>query len=459
MKKHLFFIALFFVSVGLSAQSWTQQNTNFGGSSIYAKQICIVDQNIVWIKGANGVGGSQIRAFSRTNNGGTTWSATIANGFTSTVYPKFFAAASYNNAFAVASDTVSHQASFWKTTDGGATWSTVSGVLNNSPTTFADGVYFWDGSKGFCYGDPVSNEFEIYTTSDGGTTWTPVAGANISDPSAADEYGMNVMYCGTVVPGTGVAYFATNKGRIFKTTDYGANWAVTTAAPFTTVTDYIYVIASSANYIIAGNMDGGSGVYDWKYSSDGGGTWQAFVPSGSFYDTQLCYVPGTSNTFVSVGAVDPLGVSHSPDGGANWTDYTDLLLQFSGNNIQATSCAFYSATLGWVGNFDHDGVVNSILKYDGIVGIDNSYQMVNGNDLNIYPNPGTGNVFFAVNGPNKEDINITVYDVTGKMIFQQVLNVGGTSVTSYDFSELSKGLYIVNVKSVNENYNKKLVIN
>ncbi len=462
MKKNLLFIALFFASIGLNAQYWTQQNTNFTGTAIGVDQVSIVDSNIVWVNGFNGSGtGSRIKAFSRTQDGGTTWTTGTYAGFGATVYPYVLTAASYTTAFAVAMDTASSVASFWQTTDGGTTWTTVASALNGA-SSFADGVKFWNSTQGFCYGDPVNSEFEIYTTNDGGTTWTAVPGANIPDPSASDEYGYNGFDCAAIVPG-GIGVFLTNKGRVLKTIDYGATWTTTTDPYTTAASGKIY--ASSANYIIIANWATSSSTsFTWKYTTDGGTTWQTFAPSGAFYDFQMCYVPGSPNMFVSTSpnAQGALGVSYSFDGGLNWTDYLDALLQPSGSNIQCLGVGFCNAKIGWVGNYDQGGVINSILKYYNPNASDGSgvqTYSINGNDVQIYPNPSCGEVNFLVNGANKENINVKIFDIAGKMIFEKNLNVSGVSNTSFDFSELSKGLYVVNVSTVKENFIKKLIIN
>ena len=457
MKKNVLFIALFLFSIGLSAQ-WSQQNTNMTGATpVGVDQISIVDSNIVWINGYNASGtGSRIKAMAKTNNGGATWVASDYSSFPATVYPCVLTAVDYDKAFCVALDTVSSVASFWQTTDGGTTWTLVTGIMNDGSNTFADGVKFWGDGKGFCYGDPVSNIFDIYTTSNSGTTWTKVPDANIPAPLSG-EYGYNGADCATIVSG-GVGFFLTNMGRVYKTTDYGLTWTV--SAPFTTAAGG-KIYASSANYTILANLASSSSPsYTWKYTSNGGATWLDFVPAEPFYQTGMSYVPGTPNTFVTTGApISLMGVAYSSDGGLTWTDFSDPLLQYQGGNIQCLAVGFYDASIGWVGNFDTTSTINSILKYNNPGATVGIYTYVQENDLNIYPNPSNGQVIFAMNGASNEDVNIKVIDITGKMIFERTLNVSGVSNTSYDFSDLPKGIYIVNISSGNDNITKKLVIN
>ncbi|HNW98783.1 MAG TPA: T9SS type A sorting domain-containing protein [Bacteroidales bacterium] len=460
-KSVLFFIAVF-ISLGLNAQYWSQQNTNMTGATyVGVDQVSVVDSNIVWVNGMNGAGGAFIKAHARTNDGGATWEAGTYNGFDTYTKACVLAASDYNNAFCVAIDTAASTASFWQTTDGGANW-TMPAILNGG-STFADGVYFWDSNKGFAYGDPVSSEFDIYTTTNGGASWDDVPGANIPDAASSSEYGYDGSNCGCVVPG-GIGFFLTNAGNIYKTIDYGATWSKTPAKPFTAIASSGVVYASSENYIIVGSYNSTSQGWEWQYTTDGGTTWAlCAAASGAFYEYQMCYVPGTTNTFVATSPFSStiVGVGYSEDGGLNWTDFQDATyLQPGGSNIQCLGVDFYDITMGWVGNYDQAGSINSsILKYDNPnagAGI-NTYS-VNGNDFRVYPNPSNGQVYFAVNGPNNDNVVLNVYDVTGNLIFTITLNALNSSVYSYDFSGLSKGVYVAKISGKNTSVVHKLTI-
>ncbi len=366
MKTLFSSFALFFFSIGLNAQHWSQQNTQMAGTYTAVNQVSVVDSNIVWVNGWNGSNqGGFIKAMARTKDQGTTWIPGSYAGLGTYVRPTDLCGVSYNKAFCVAYDTAAGVGSFWKTTNGGTSWTIVAGVLNNGTTSFADGVKFWDHGKGFCYGDPVNNYFEIFTTSDSGSTWNPVNISHIP-VSLSGEYGYNGSMCASIVPG-GAGFFITNKGRVFKTIDYGATWELTPTTPYSSVSSG-KIFASSASYCLFGNFPTSSStVESWKYTANGGVTWDTLVPTGNFYRYQLCYVPGTANTFVATSPYTTRGISSSSDGGKTWTDFTDTaFLQPEGANIQCLGVGFYNSEIGWVGNYTQPFSYNSILKYSSL---------------------------------------------------------------------------------------------
>jgi len=461
MKKLLLIATAIIISLGMNAQAvWTQQNTNFTNapSAIGVDQVVVVDQNIVWVKGFNGSGiGGDIKAFSRTNNGGTLWTAGNITQLAANEMPYVLGASSYLNAYIVVMDTISYATSLWATADGGTTWVKKTNMFVGG-SSFANGVRFWDAQKGFCHGDPVGGIFEIYTTNDGGLTWT--ANPNAPVPVPASEYGYNGFDCMAVVPG-GVGFIMTDHGRVLRTADYGATWAATPTAPFpNAVYGSNKIYASSANYIICAAYTTASGTWQWKYTSDGGTTWNNYAPAGAFYDFSMCYVPGSMNMFVatSPNINTSMGVSYSTNGGLNWTDFTDPLLQPLGSNIQCLGVGFASQQVGWIGNYDQNGAINSILKFQDLTAGNNVLSTVNRNDFNIFPNPSNGIVNLSLNGPNTENALIEIYDIMGKLIFSAKLNVNTNNNVQYDFSAYGKGMYFINIKSGNDIKTEKLII-
>jgi hypothetical protein len=80
--------------------------------------------------------------------------------------------------------------------------------------------------------------------------------------------------------------------------------------------------------------------------------------------------------------------------------------------------------------------------------------------LNVYPNPATNNVNVAFNLNSESAINVSVTDLTGKVVYTNNLGTqtAGTHKVNIDTQALSKGMYMVNFKANNVVSTQKLVI-
>ena len=211
MKKIFTLLVMLIVAFGVKAQ-WIAQSTGFATANTRISGISIVNPLIVWAAGTDEIYSNYIQQYTKTVNGGNTWtpgtitftgSSTcgIANlcAFNDTVcYAAMYPGAASNGGYIA------------KTTNGGTTWS-----IANSPSyssSWLNFVYFFDVNNGVCVGDPnTSHQFIIYTTTNGGTSWTQVPVGNI--PIA------NTGECGIVnifnAKGDTI-WFGTFQGRIYK---------------------------------------------------------------------------------------------------------------------------------------------------------------------------------------------------------------------------------------------------
>ena len=85
MKKTLLFLMSLVLTIGVQAQ-WMIQSPNFPDESTGVKYISIVNDDIVWISAYDGSSTSEHRQnFSKTIDGGTTWTAGMIDVESSTV--------------------------------------------------------------------------------------------------------------------------------------------------------------------------------------------------------------------------------------------------------------------------------------------------------------------------------------------------------------------------------------
>lgn len=78
------------------------------------------------------------------------------------------------------------------------------------------------------------------------------------------------------------------------------------------------------------------------------------------------------------------------------------------------------------------------------------------NNIDVFPNPANEEVNINLYNSKNNKITIELYNLEGKLI-KQLSNYENT--TSINISDLSKGVYIIKIKSLDKLYSKKLIIN
>ena len=73
------------------------------------------------------------------------------------------------------------------------------------------------------------------------------------------------------------------------------------------------------------------------------------------------------------------------------------------------------------------------------------------NDFEIYPNPSTG-VYHLQFGEELNNAEITITDISGKIIYQNTIN------GIIDISDNADGIYFLTIKSENKVFNSKLIL-
>ncbi len=431
--------------------AWLPQATGFSQKSVGINYISIVNPDVVWANAYDGSGnGKNLLAFTKTVDGGDTWKPGKYNGVPSAYKVSCLTAVDSLEAWVAlySTDAAVGNGGIYATTDGGKSWTHQTSAAFDNKNSFPDIVYFWNDKVGVCMGDPVNNYFEIYTTTDGGKNWIPVPTANIPLALFSGEYGYTNLYAVS----DSIIWFGTNKGRVFKSTDRGYHWTVSSTGLSDLSTlgfhnDSIGV-ASYTSY----NQDGSISGFQMVKSTDGGKTWKTVSPSGIYYKSDLAVVPHAPGMLVSTGISQKMsmnGSSYSLDEGNTWTQLDD--------SIQYTSVKFYNSAVGWAGGFNESATLRGIWKWLGIPTAVKK-MVVGENELKIYPNPSTGIVHFFV-PKAKKNFELSIFDINGKRVRHvKAMLINSTHLYTLDLGMLKKGLYIAVLQEGKNVSQKKFMI-
>lgn len=423
-----------------ASSAWIEQVSGFASMYRGAYEITIVDENVVWSTAIDGTNGSAVNEFTKTTDGGTTWTpGTISapSGFA----PANISAVSATKAWVSLYPTSAAGGKVYVTNDGGATWTHQTTATFSNSASFLNIVHFFNENDGYCMGDPINSEFEIWTTNNGGTTWTLVPGANIPNPLSG-EMGWTSIYDAY----GDVSWFGTNKGRIYKTTDKGLTWTVLTPGltdiSKVTFNDSMNGIAQQITY---NTSTGAITAFNMKSTTDGGTTWNTVTPAGSIWKGDIDGVPGVPGKFYSVGSNGtgqgaPQGSSYTLDFGATWMPID--------TGVQYLSVKFLEEGLGWAGGFSLNATQGGIYKWDNTVAVPIAEEL--NNEIVLYPNPSNGiiNIKGLTNGV------VTIYNLIGKVVYNNTIS----NNESIDLNSLSKGIYIAKIQEGNNISNIKFII-
>ncbi len=464
MKKQLLSISILGFALSVAAQtvspSWsTVQNANYSITTAGTKLLDAVSPNVVWATGYDGMApGLAYNFFTTTNNGGATFTSGNVFADTNSYIISNIEGIDANTAWVSAYvKSTQDRGALYYTNNGGASWQKGSDTLmfSTAGVSFADFVCFLTPHTGIALGDPIGSTFEMYRTKDGGATWAAVAGTAIPNATSG-EYGLTNSYT-KLENDTNRIWYGTNKRRIFRSTDAGQTWSVSTisGAPASMyVNDIAFV--NPTNGLVLGTTSSGTVVTYYLFkTADGGATWTSISPlSTNLGHNDLCAIPGTS-WFASAGAgTGNQVISYSTDNGMTWNSW-------GGASVQYLSIDFVDNQNGWAGSFEdvpniNGGMDGGIFKYSDVpLGISNIAPPRN---ISVYPNPSNGNI--TVKLPvAKQGMTLTVMNTMGQIIFQEnIKNIYPSADFNLNLQDLPTGVYVIKMNVGEEVYVSKIDI-
>lgn len=425
MKKLLL---VCFLSLGIfsSFGQFVPQPLNYPGMGYWPYHISISDMEHVWIGTIQEFGDPY--SFSvRTIDGGESWN------FDSIPVPGVPRCTSIcewdtNTCFFVFTDGLAGGGTIWKTEDGGETWTNM--VTTQFVGGFANFYHAFSADTGVAMGDPTDGYFEIQVTNNAGATWTRVPSSNIP-AILAGEIGLADAYSAV---GNSI-WFATSKGRCFRSVDRGITWDVSEIVP-----------GSMADYDVCFSTEQ-KGVFFRKdaitskiaVTGDGGVNWDTVNYPNGYYILGMSSVGGFDGGFATTAWQNSTDVFFTPDLFTN-------IVQIGSNIMSIGSIAFLDAETGWIGGGESG--FNEILKFTGLLtGAKNQGQLQE--KMLIIPNPSSTSSLLRLPVFSGEvDLIIRIMDMSGKVLIQKAVGPE-REWTTLDASSMHNGVYIVEIRSGN----------
>ncbi|WP_425076200.1 reprolysin-like metallopeptidase [Psychroserpens sp. S379A] len=79
-------------------------------------------------------------------------------------------------------------------------------------------------------------------------------------------------------------------------------------------------------------------------------------------------------------------------------------------------------------------------------------------DIVIYPNPNKGRFNVKINNSNSEKVNISVFDIRGRRIFDNIYNGSSSFNQTVNLNNAQSGVYLVTVENGNNKITKRIII-
>jgi photosystem II stability/assembly factor-like uncharacterized protein len=458
MKNLIYFCStILILSLALTTfiySQWTISGTlaNLGGTSNFAS-ISVASPDIVWVAG--GPPGTPV--VHKTTNGGMNWTQTGTTGLGSLELYCVWGV-DENTAFVGnggGAGGTGGNATYYKTTDGGATWTAVSSTGGSGG--FFNGIVFSRVNPmfGIAQSDPPNLSGQPYyvpKTTDGGATWTVTNPPGVPGAASAQN---SIMIIDDQFYGFGLNAGA---ARVYMTSNGGANWFIgNTGLPGAAV--FMSGFAFSDNKL-HGIAAGSATLPSIARTTDGGLTWSV-VNTGAGL-TGYCttkWVNLTNTCYISGAAGGAGVVRKSTDGGVTWTTMS------TSGITGITHMEFIR-----VGNVAHGyalasgGTSSIVLKVSDLV------TDINNNIFSVpfeykleqnYPNPFNPSTTINYSLPKSAKVTLIVYDALGQEVSTLVnghREAGNHTERFIADGKLTSGVYFYKLTAGDFTDTKKLML-
>jgi hypothetical protein len=383
MKKFFNILFLFLVLVPFihsqeGIDIWTTTTTTIG--RVYGMVVDEINPSTMYACGLD-------QGVWKTTNSGVNWTQ-INNGI-QLITVQALAISKNNPQYLLAGTGVGTGAGVYRTTDGGANWTQVNTGITETIGVQALMIHPNNPSIAWCTiftgtADAVNG---IYKTTDGGANWF-VSNNGIGTIKNFLSLAMSPADPNTIYAGSSfLVAGSTGPSSIYKSTDGGANWVLSSNGLPTATTDInpirtMQVSAANPNVVIAtlfmNTVNGG-----FYLSIDAGANWTKKqnglpVDIGSNMRSSAIRPLFDNQFYVGLDGVDSLGVWATTNGGNSWFDFNGgtmlntyvvraLVFNSTGNHTLFAGRASTTANLGGVYEFTFSFVPVELVSFSAEV--------------------------------------------------------------------------------------------
>ena len=365
--------------------------------------MCVVNENVIYACGDRG-------DIMKTTNQGMSW-LKLNSGNTTRLNGISFI--NENTGYVVGDSGL-----FYKTTNGGNNWNSV----NNISGRILLRVHFFNENEGVVTGRGML----LLKTSNGGLSFD----TNYSEVDFSGFTGLRFY--------NDLTGFASS-ARIFRTTNGGNNWALvgmnaTGSGQDISILDSNRLISVSSIFIYR--------------SSNMGVNWVRYDPPGDYFFSTCDY---TLNGNLFMGSSQGR-IYKSIDNGETVERYDTTFTNQSLSKIR-----FANANTGFI--VGGNGIILKTTN-GGLTSISSNNQVLNYYNINIFPNPVNPTSVLEVNLNKTQNLNIILYDITGREIRKIITGnlPAGVNRISIDLTSFSSGVYFCVVKSGDISLTSKKIV-
>ncbi|OIP81573.1 MAG: hypothetical protein AUK44_09655 [Porphyromonadaceae bacterium CG2_30_38_12] len=295
-----------------------------------------------------------------------------------------------------------------------------------------------------------------YFTTDGGKTWTMVSGLPVNVANdCTEQWSASEFLVADKVNGMTFYYYThqqvagTSTSGFYKSTDGGATFTLVSSALPSNFKTKVVAVPGKEGHLFTCPKSGGN----LSFSSDGGTTWTSNTAAGYCRSVGFgkAIAPSVEPTIfiystIGSGASAIKSLYQSTDYGATWTNISNGLIPTNISNITGdmrTAGLVYLATGG-------RGIIYGVSnEFNGLRAVKN--------ELKVYPNP-VNDLLTIEFAENVADSSLALYNAIGQQVFAQKVPFSQQKVSiNLNELKLNKGIYFVKNISETEEFLARII--